>query len=225
MKRILLVPIAMAFVAIGNASPICVQDTLANYIANNTACTIGDKLFTNWGYSSATTSATSITVVPQPGPNGGITDPGVLFSSGAWNAFPGETKDATITFTVSAPSGFHIEGAGLTIAGSVTGTGTGTVNEHLLNGVTDIPGSPNLTTEPSPVSAGFDFVVAGGTPMDTLNIQTLIHVSAAAGSHTTISAITEDFSQIQTVPEPAEAMLIGSGLLLFGFVWRKRSGR
>jgi hypothetical protein len=227
MKRILLVSIAGAMLAsVLSAEPVCVQDTLENYITNNVVCTIGDKIFSNWGYSSATTTAAQVNVVPTPGPTPNL-DPAVQFSSGAWNAFPGQTKDATIFFTVAAPAGIMlIEDAGVVVAGSVTGTGTGTVDEHMLNPNTnaDIPGSPlHAAVTVGPTNPHVDFVSAGGVPMTSLNVQTFVHVSAGSGSHTTISAITEDFSQITAAPEPVETLLIGSGILALGLVWRKRT--
>jgi hypothetical protein len=211
--------------SIANASTACTQAGLDFYIANYMAgCTIGDKLFSNWFYDGGGISnASDVTVTPIPGPNGGNTDPGIQFSTGAWQAFPGQTNDFVLSYTVAAPPGMLIDDAGLAITGGIAGppgSGVGTVNEHLNNPVIDISGSPLVAAVPSPDHAHLDF----SSPVQSLNVVNNIHLQSTLG-HPTISAINEDFSQIQSAPEPVGTLLIGSGILVFGLKWRKRSGQ
>jgi hypothetical protein len=218
--------------ATGNASPVCIDNnTLDQYIALGAGgCTIGDKLFSNFGYSASAVNtgapaASQISVVGIPGPGGGVINPGIQFSSGSWLVFANQTIDATITYTVSAPSGFLIEDADLTMAGRVqSGTGVGSVTESLFNGG-PIPGSPLVTNIAGAGNAHLDFVGAGGSDVSTLNISTAVHVQANVPGRVTISSITENFSELQSVPEPVETLLIGSGFLMLGLLWRERIAR
>jgi len=236
MKRILVIPIA--FVLLGSsafASPACMTADLDQYITNYTgfsrACTIGDKLFYNFGFSAsvnfgAAPVASDVQIAPDPGD--GVTRPGLLFSVGAFLAFPGDIMDATITYSVATLSGLPlIQGYDLSIAGSHTaqpiGLGFGTVTESFSNSPLGTP----LVASVGPLGA-FDLTdIQGFLPrVSQVNVTTSIHLQSPDTLRpfdvVTISAIQEHFSEFSQVPEPYSAGLIGTGLLLFGLRRRRQ---
>ena len=237
MKRITVLPIALLFVGSSAfASPACVQTTLDNYITSYSGfangCTIGDKLFYNFGYSAAVNGGTppganDVQIAPDPGD--GVTRPGLLFSVGAFLAFPGDILDATITYTVATTSGLSlIQGYDLVIAGSHTaqpiGGGFGSVEESFSN---NPPGAPLVTSigplNASVLSANTNFPVR----VSSVTVTTKIHLESPDSVRppfdvVTISAIQEHFSEFSQVPEPYSAGLIGAGLLIIGLRSRSR---
>jgi hypothetical protein len=233
------VPLAVLFLgSAAFASTLCVQSTLDTYITNyaglGNACSIGDKLFYNFGYSSslnnaAPPTASDVQIAPDPGD--GITRPGILFSVGGFLAFPGDILDATITYSVASVSGIAlIQSYDLSIAGSHTaqpvGTGFGTVTESFSNNPSGTP----LVTSVGPLAAN---VLSASQPflprVSSVNVTTAIHLESPEIFRpfdlVTISAIQEHFGELSSVPEPYSAGLIGTGLLLFGLRLRKQRSR
>jgi hypothetical protein len=230
MKRLLVVPFVLLILASsGVASTLCAVDGgldvyIASYNGFNNACQVGDKLFYNFAYSASSTpagnqpTANQTAVIPDPGD--GSTNPGLLFSVGGFLTFPGETMDATITYSIATLSGSNImENYDLIIAGSNSSSlGFGTVTESFTNAPVGSPLVASVGPGVASVhSAHVNFVpwVSGTT------VTTKIHLESplSGGDLVTISAIQEHFSE--AVPEPYETILIGSGLLLFG-LRRKR---
>ena len=235
MKRMLLLGFAFLLLAIsGVAAPLCATNVgldmyITSYAGSASACQIGDKLFYDFAYSASSTpsgnqpAANETSVIPDAGD--GFTNPGLVFSVGGFLVFPGETMDATITYTVATLSGSAlIKGYSLTMAGSHTaansgGLGSGSVTESFSNAPA---GSPLVTfVGPGPTgvfSGNVNFLplVAGTT------VTTKIHLESPNSGpvdRVTISAIQEHFSE--AVPEPYQAFAIGSSLLVFGLL-RKR---
>jgi hypothetical protein len=235
MKRLLLISLALLIIASGGfASQLCTNNVgldqyVANYAGINNACQIGDKLFYNFSYTASSTPAgnqppaNETSVIPDPGD--GFSNPGIIFSVGGFLVFPGETMDATITYTVATLSGSSvIQGYDLTMAGShtaaPTGLGSGSVTESFSNA----PAGTPLTTTVGPLGNNLNAASVGFLPwVGSTTITTQIHLQSPGDSGpfdiVTISAIQEHFSE--NVPEPYETLLIGSGLLFFG-LWRKR---
>jgi hypothetical protein len=215
-------------VSASSAAPLCVNDgSLQSYITTyNTlgnACQIGDKLF--WGFNLNDTTgfgpdATQIQV--QPIPFDGISNIGISFNSGGWIADPGFPIDAFVSYNVATLDGQpHIDDATLSITGTLSGGGaTATVTETLTPAVS---GSPLVASLPSPVS---DHIVFASTLQTSLFVKNEINLFVdprfpSSSSH--VSVIENDFSENITVPEPLVTTFIGSGLLLFGFLRRKRA--
>jgi len=236
MKRMITIQILLVFLgSAAFASTLCVQNSLDSYIANysgiGNACTIGDKLFYNFGYSSSLNNATppaasDVQIAPDPGD--GITRPGILFSVGGFLAFPGDILDATITYSVATVSGVAlIQSYDLSIAGSHTaqpvGTGFGTVTESFSNN----PAGTPLVTSVGPLASN---VLSASQPflpsVSSVTVTTAIHLESPETLRpfdvVTISAIQEHFGELSSVPEPYSAALIGTGLLLFGLRLRKQ---
>ena len=210
------------------AAPLCVTDgTLQSYItSNNTfanACQIGDKLF--WGFSltNVTGNEPPATVIRvQPRPFDGFSQIGISFNSGGWAADPGAPIDAFVGYFVATASGYPaIEDATLTITGTLPSIGGGTaiVTETLTPAVS---GSPLVASLPSPVS---QHIIFSSNTQSSFFVQNEINLSANAGATTAahVSVVENDFSEL--VPEPMMPLLIGSGLLLFGFFGNKRLKR
>jgi hypothetical protein len=248
MKRTLLVLLTLLILASsGVASTLCASSPggvgldqyIANYQGFSNACQIGDKLFYNFGYSASSVPAgndpppADAKVIPDPGD--GFSNPGLVFSVGGFVAFPGESLDATITYSVATLSGSNVmEDYDLIIAGSHTaqpsGQAFGSVIESFSNapaGTPPCPGSPNslcATIGPDGIAILNPHVSFVPWVNGTI-VTTKIHLESPATSQlnpfdvVTISAIQEHFSE--AVPEPYEAILIGSGLLFFG-LFRKR---
>lgn len=234
MKRITLVPFAMLLLSSSAAaSSLCVQASLSQYIQDyvgySNACSVGDKLFYDFSFSSSASSgtaprATALQIVPDAGD--GVSNPGFLFSGGAFLVFPGRSIDATLIYSVATMSGQAlIEGYSLSIAGSHNGQGNGfgTVTESFSNS----PAGTPLITSIGPADGTVLSAGVNGLPLASGTIvTTTLHVESPAGSSdiVTLSAIQEHFSEISSVPEPYQPVLIGSGLLVLG-LWRRRRAR
>jgi hypothetical protein len=235
MKRLLLISLTLLILASGGvASQLCTNNVgldlyIANYVGINNACQIGDKLFYDFSYTASSNPPGSqpmpneTSVVADPGD--GFSNPGIIFSIGGFLVFPGQTMDATITYTIATLSGSSvIQGYALTMAGSHTaapnGLGSGSVTESFDN----VPAGTPLITTVGPLGNNLNAASVGFLPwVGSTTVTTQIHLQSPADSGpfdvVTISAIQEHFSE--NVPEPYETLLIGSGLLLFG-LWRKR---
>jgi hypothetical protein len=221
----LIIPLALLFLAGGAAaSSICAQVGLDQYVSNNSglgnACYIGDKLFYNFTYTvnvGPGPSAGQITVAPDPGD--GLTSPGLIFSSGSLRVFAGGAMDVTIQYDVLTVSGSAvIDDYLLSMAGAHTqtlGLGVGSVTESFSNAPTMVtqvgPGTFSVSTQHESFSPW-----VSGTHVTT---EVSLTSPAGSGDVVTVSAVQEHFSE--EIPEPYQAVLIGSGLLLLG-LWRRR---
>ena len=129
-------------------------------------------------------------------------------------AFDGGSLDVTITYSIATGSGSAImSGYSLTLAGTAT-SGVGIVTETFSNSPAGTPLVTDLSANGT-ASANFLPWVSGTTVTTQLHLQ-----SAGTDDTVSISAVREHF--LETVPEPYETVLIGSGLLFFG-LYRKRN--
>jgi hypothetical protein len=230
MKSILVFSFALLILAsCGIANPLCATGGgldvyIASYTGFSNACQIGDKLFYNFAYSASSTpvgnepATNETSVIPDPGD--GFTNPGIIFSVGGFLTFPGETMDATITYSIATLSGSAImEDYDLIMAGSnSSSSGFGTVTESFSN----VPVVSPLVATVGPGLAAVHSAHVNFIPwVSGTTVTTQIHLESplSGGDLVTISAIQEHFSE--AVPEPYQTILIGSGLLFFG-LWRKR---
>ena len=234
MKKMLLISMTLLILASGGvASTLCTNNVgldkyIANYAGIYNACQIGDKLFYDFSYSASSNPvgnqpiASETSVVPDPGD--GFSNPGIIFSVGGFLVFPGETMDATITYTVATLSGSSvIQGYALTMAGSHTAAPTGLGSGSVTESFTNAPAGTPLVTSIGPLANNVNAASTNFLPwVSSTTVTTQIHLQSPNSGPfdtVTISAIQEHFSE--NVPEPYETLLIGSGLLFFG-LWRKR---
>ena len=233
MRRIL---VLFALLGLGGslavAAPLCLNDGTyafyeANYSTFSSACLIGDKLF--WGFTLGTgpnsvggePKDTQIQVQTLPGD--GFSNPGISFNSGGWTADPGFPIDAILSYNVATQSGAPIiEDATLTITGTLTGTGASSnVKETLTPAV---PGSPLQVFLPG-TSQHITFLANEQSSFLVKNEINVFVDPAFPASNAHISVVENQFSEDILIPEPMVTVLIGSGLLLFGIVRRKRVER
>jgi hypothetical protein len=223
MKKLLLILLTLLILASsGLANQLCAYNVgldqyIANYAGINNACQIGDKLFYDFSFSPPTGSiATAAGTAVLPDPGDGVTDPGLIFSNGSFLAFGGGSLDVIITYSIATNGGSAVmSGYTLTLAGSdtPTGEGSGVVTETFSNSPAGTPLVTALGANGT-ASANFLPLVSGTT------VTTQLHLQSAGPDVVSISAVQEHF--LETVPEPYETVLIGSGLLFFG-LYRKRN--
>lgn len=221
MKRMLIIPFVLSLLA-GSAvaNPACTTVKLNQYISNNgtlgSACQIGNLLFYDFSFTVNTGSAitaSQVTVTPETTAlysSDPVTNPGIRFSSMPITVGAGGTMDVTIDYVVATLSGSNlIDDYRLSNLTGSASNGWGTVavsfdntGQELFGGIGNFSGTPVSHIVFSPFVNG-------------VQVSTEIHVTKPSGSGlTSISIVQENFSE--QIPEPYQALLIGSGLVLLG---------
>lgn len=223
MKKVLFTLALCVSSSVLQATPVCVQGTLQDYInLGKGGCTIEDKVFSNFMYAPTAVNAVAptaaqVAVAPIPGDP---LNPGIAFTSGGWTVIgPNKFIDSSIMFdvTVVAGSPLSIHDAELAIAGVNFG-GSANVGETVIVAPglgyalqAWLPGQP------------VDHIVFA--PVKKLTILKDILVSTMGSTNpnavVSISIVTQHFSQTG-VPEPATMALFGAGLVGLGLLKRKR---
>jgi len=195
------------------------SENLATLIANGDSIQVGDKLFSNFAYSSTGNmpASSGVNVNPFTDASGNF---GLGFQGAFLDAIGGGSSTASITYTVTVLdpnlqiSDAHLSGNPAVLPDA--GTGTMDVTE-----TSTAPGSLTIFDHNPGGNRLTDSLVFGSTH-PSLTVTTNI-VGAAGTGVATLSLIDETFSQTRVVPEPASLVLWGlGGLALFGWRGRRR---
>lgn len=189
-------------------------------------CTIGDKTFSNFSYTSSTGSLTASSFLLESVDNAVGTPPlyGFEFAGLGLSG----SADISIGWTVMVTNGSPlITSLHSQQVGGTTGTGTATIDEfYCLNASTVVgckaPGVLNTIQ-----SAGTNVIVNDATfaGVSELSVKKDIQVSTGTNGTAQLSAFSNDVDQTSPsgVPEPATIsyLLGGAGLLALGWLRRK----
>lgn len=209
--------------------------TVADYVAlGSVGCTIDDKIFSNFNYRTSTAgtgiaiSAGGVSVTPLNDSG----NPGLTFTA-PWSAAATSVTDAAtlsfIFFDVRTTSGAAlIENASVKADFTADFTGTGSFSDNAeaagcfnASSTTNCSGksgtffirttnNSGVLTNPSGDTAIFTPVALVGVNSVSIDAIALL----GAGNSATVTSATYRFSEVSTpVPEPATAVLLGTGLL------------
>jgi len=221
--------LALLLVLVGSATAFagtCMTDTYNNYDSPpGFACTITDKTFSNFFYSTSGSDHmpdTSITVTPIATLN----NPGLLFNA-PWSVSSGlHTQDSLIGFTVQVNPGSSSLITDLTLlmfGAGFTGTGGVSVAETYCLGDTFADACAHGTT-----GTLFTFLNRTGSKLSDqvyfggvkeVDVMKDILLSAGDSGTAVLSGVENLFSE---VPEPGSLAVLGSGLFCLGSLLGKR---
>lgn len=229
-KLFLICAVALSAPLAWSATVTCGDNvSLTTYLVSGYSCQIGDKIFSNFTYTSSAfggalaVPAAGVTV-DTLGPAGSgaslaNTNIGLQFNAG-WNAGAGATTDSAIGFTVTVVGGATIlEDFGLAQTSGVTPNGSASVVE---NGCGPAPCTPSQLAVMTFDFGGSDTQRTADTmftPLGSVQVEKDISVTGGTTGSAQLSLVADTFSQ---VPEPVSVSLLGGGLALLGISrWRR----
>jgi hypothetical protein len=232
-----------------NAAPLCInvnfdghQSMYAYEQLGSGGCMIGNDLFSNFTYSvsgktgNAAAPATTGGSVTNLNPNfsvNPISSPGVagfrfqpvVQTNGGGSA----NGDITVIFSFDVKVGENLLNPAFATAdtGSVNGTGTFAGSKATLKNGASTLGTINYPNNgSSPIPGNCCSGIVAGTTLLVTNTFTLAAPKGSSSNSTHLSNFTDTFNQtILPIPEPAVALLMGSGLIGLAALARKRSAR
>lgn len=213
----------LGLASIGTAAPLCSStgvalNTLDQNSANQaTGCSLGAITFNNFTLVAATQGGTAplptdaninVAFTETLAPSG-LPQLNVIFTDPSqWTLAGSQQNSFTVTYTVTAPSAWF-----LSYQASVDGTTTGSGVTSLVKSIGgQADDSANNATPTGPVAP---FLPAN--TVSTFNVSDNIQVLGLGGT-AMLNSATNSF----VVPEPMTSMLLGTGLLAFGLMLRRK---
>lgn len=220
-----------------SAAP-CMADTLDKYIVMGFKCTVEDKLFSKFNYSSTATNAgmamagppvNMIQVAPVTVPPGQPPsfNPGLAFSSAVWSVLANQSIDSVIDYAVTVlPQGAKIKDASLDLLGFRTNDGAIKDDERVVSAGLNLTlhtfWSIQNNMEQKKLHDESQFM-----PTTFVDVENRFRLAGGMMGTAQISSIENRFSEdpqnLAPIPEPSTVLLFSTGILgLFGYSWYRR---
>lgn len=224
-KTVQIIGASLALCSISQAA----SYNLGSLISSNGSISIGDKIFADFGFTSASFSANSATVTPSIDASGAYT----LTFQGPWVSFNnpvGSTLGFSYTVEATGP-GMRISNIGQSFVLSAGGAGG---NISVVESVKDGIAGPLLaksTTgfitsslfdleDPAPEAGQGDQLAV--TPLKTkVNVSTVVTLKSNLRGGVGATTIAQHFSQVSVPETGATLSLLGASLFGIGIIRRK----
>jgi len=205
----------MARASVGFSAPLCIGPVTIQSI-EATGCSVGVVTFGSFALVNPTAgggavlpSDTNVLVsINSASPNDVLTFTPVTAANWQLNS-SNQQWAFTLNYTVTMPAAFF-QSYQSSVSGSFTGTGNFSLTKNISTQAATA-GADQVNN----LSAVIPFV---GAPISTFNVSDNIQLSSGTSGTASLTSV----SNIFAIPEPLTSILLGSGLLAFGYLIRRR---